>query len=92
MISQKRRTTRCILMEGGREFLPSVMALQAKYKTPTAAVSSKVATKEPSTLALEPYEIGEKKRVSNLVTVSKLKTLNVMFTLQIIRLNRNQAS
>lgn len=36
--------------------LPSVMDFQPKYKTPTVAVSSKVATKEPSTLELEPYE------------------------------------
>jgi hypothetical protein len=44
-------------IERGREiYLPSVMDLQAKYKTPIAAVSSKVATKEPSTLELEPYE------------------------------------
>jgi hypothetical protein len=46
--------------------LPSVMAFQAKYKTPTVAVSSKVATKEPSTLELEPYE----KKISNLVSAA----------------------
>ena len=38
--------------------LPSVMAFQPKYKTPTAAVSSKVATKEPSIFESEPYESG----------------------------------
>ena len=45
--------------------LPSVMAFQAKYKTPTAAVSNKVAMKEPSTFELEAYG----KKVSKFVTV-----------------------
>lgn len=43
-------------IDDGERDLPSVMDFQAKYKTPTAAVSIKVATKEPSTLELEPYE------------------------------------
>lgn len=50
-------------IDDGERDLPSVMDFQAKYRTPTVAVSSKVATKEPSTLELEPYE----KKVSNLV-------------------------
>ena len=41
--------------------LPSVMAFQPKYRTPTAAVSSKVATKEPSIFESEPYESEKKK-------------------------------
>lgn len=52
-------------IDDGEKDLPSVMAFQAMYKTPTAAVSSRVATKEPSTFELEPYE----KKVSNLVSI-----------------------
>lgn len=33
---------------------PSVMLFQARYNTPTAAVSNRVATKEPSTFDDEP--------------------------------------
>ena len=66
MISRKRGTR---LIKGGERNLPSVMDLQAKYKTTTAAVSSKVATKEPSTFELVPYE----KNFSNLVAVVNLK-------------------
>lgn len=51
-------------IDEGETDLPSVMDLQAKYKTPTAAVSRAVATKEPSNFDSEVYE---KKRVSNLV-------------------------
>lgn len=40
--------------------LPSVMLFQPRNRTPTAAVSSKVATKEPSTLELEPYKEKER--------------------------------
>ena len=36
--------------------LPSVMVSQARYKTPTDAVSSKVAMKEPSTFILEAFK------------------------------------
>ena len=45
--------------------LPSVMAFHAKYRTPTVAVSRIVATKEPSTLELEPYETSQQSCVSN---------------------------
>ena len=37
--------------------LPSVILRQAKYRTPTEAVSRIVATKLPSTLAFEPLQI-----------------------------------
>lgn len=37
--------------------LPSVMFFHARYRTPTAAVSSTVATKEPSTFADVPCRI-----------------------------------
>ena len=60
MKSKKRRTR---LMR--ERDLPSVMDFQPKYKTPTEAVSSKVAMKEPSTFELEPYG----KKVSNLVSL-----------------------
>ena len=60
MISQKRRKG-CV--DNGKRDLPSVIAFQPKYKTPTAAVSSKVATKEPSTFEPEPYK-GRKKKKS----------------------------
>ena len=53
-------------IDEGETDLPSVMDLQAKYKTPTAAVSRAVATKEPSNFDSEVYE---KKRVSNLVSL-----------------------
>ena len=43
-------------------YLPSVMAFQPRYKTPTEAVSSKVAIKEPSTFELEPYK---EKKITN---------------------------
>lgn len=44
------------LADGEREVnVPSVMLFQARYITPTAAVSSSVATNVPSTAALVPY-------------------------------------
>ena len=40
-----------------KHYSPSVMLRQAKYRTPTEAVSKIVATKLPSTLAFEPLQI-----------------------------------
>jgi len=81
-IQNKPQTTR-----GARKnILPSVMPFQARYKTPTDAVSRKVATKEPSTFELEPCK--DKKSQQSHIS-SKLEA---EVTLQITRFSRNKAS
>lgn len=70
----KERTASLVLDEVQRQFqpehereeyLPSVMDCQSRYRGTTDAVSSKVATKEPSTFELEPCKEMKNQQIDN---------------------------